>query len=60
MGSKLEQSVAQGARMRQAKTRSVLGQKLDETSVVGQHIDRPRLDLSQHTLMEVLDREPHR
>ena len=31
------------------------GQKFDQASVVRQNIDRPRLDLSQDTLMEVVD-----
>jgi len=57
--SKFEQSVAKGARVRETKTRSVLGHQFHEARVVGHDIDRPRLDFSEHALMEVLDRERH-
>ena len=45
--------------MRQAKTGAVLCQKLDQTGIVGKHIDGPGLDLGQHAFMEVLDFKRH-
>ena len=33
----------------------MLGQKLNQASVVRQNVDRPRLDLCQNALMEVVD-----
>ena len=37
----------------------MLGEQLDKPRVVGQNVDRPRLNLCKHALMEVLDLERH-
>jgi hypothetical protein len=51
----LEQSVAKGAGVRQAKTGAVLGQKLNEARIVCKDINWPGFDLGEHAFMEVLD-----
>lgn len=56
----LEQAFAQGARVRQPKAWPVLCQEFDQTSVVSDNVDRPRLDLCQNARMEVLDLVRHR
>ena len=57
--SQLEQSITKGARVRQPKTRAVLGEQLDQTSVVGKYINGPRLNFGEHALMEVLNFKRH-
>ena len=52
---KLEKSIAEGARVRQAEAWTVRSQELDKTHVVGEDIDRPRLNLSKYAFVEVLD-----
>ena len=37
----------------------MLGQEIEKTCVVGEGIDRPRLDLGKHALVEVLDLKRH-
>ncbi len=34
-------------------------QKLDQSSIIRQDIDRPRLNFGKHSLMEVLDLKHH-
>ena len=55
----LEQSIAEGTGVRQAKAWAVLGQKLDKPRIIRKHIDWPRFDLGEHTLVEVFDLERH-
>ena len=58
-GSKLEQSATKRARMRHAQVRSKLFQQLDEVRIVGEHVNRPSLDRSEYSRVEVLDDEIH-
>lgn len=37
----LEQAIAEGARVRQAKTRAMFHEQFDKAGVVGEHIHRP-------------------
>jgi len=54
-GTKLEEPVAQGAGMWHLEHGPEPDQKLDQSYVVRQNPDRPRLDLVEHVLVEVLD-----
>ena len=45
--------------MRKPQIRAVLGEKFDQARIVGQNVYWPRLDLGEHTLVEVLDLERH-
>ena len=45
--------------MRQAEAWTVRSQELDKTHVVGEDIDRPRLNLSKHAFVEVFDLKRH-
>src|SRR5437868_5902387 len=51
--AQLEQAIAEGARVRQAKTGAMLRKELNQTSVVGKDIYWPCLDLGENALMEV-------
>jgi len=55
MRTKLEEPVSHAARVWQAEVRSVLGQELNESSVVGEYVDWPRLDFRENPRVEVLD-----
>lgn len=55
--TKLEEPVPECARMRKPQAWAMLSKKLDKAGVVRQDIDRPRLDLGEHALVEVLDLE---
>ena len=55
----LEQSLAQGTRVRQPKTWPMLCQELDQACVVSNDVDRPRLDLRQNAWVEILDLVRH-
>lgn len=57
--SELKKTVAKGARVRQPEIWAVRGEKLDDPCVVGQDVNRPRLDLAAHALVEVIDLERH-
>lgn len=37
----------------------MFNEELDESCIVSDKIDRPSLDLGEHTFVEVLDRERH-
>ena len=55
----LEQFVAEGAGVRQAKTGAVLGQKLNKAGIVCKDINRSGFDLGEHAFMEVLNLKRH-
>jgi hypothetical protein len=57
--SQLEQSTAEGPRVRQPKTGTVFDQQLYQTRIVSKDINRPRFDLGKYTLVEVLDLKGH-
>ena len=55
-----KQTIAEGARVRQAKARPMLAKKFDESSVVREDVHWPGLNLGEYPLVEVLDLERHR
>lgn len=57
--SELEEATAHGARVRQPQVWPVFHQQLDEASVVGKYVDRPRLNLGEDAGVEVLDLVRH-
>ena len=58
--TKFEQPVAEGPRMRHPHVRTVLGKQIDQPGEVRDDVNRPRLDLVEHTAMEVLDLVGHK
>jgi hypothetical protein len=52
--AQLEQAVAEGARMRKAKTGAMLRKQLNKPCVVSQNIDRPRLDLMEDSIVKAM------
>lgn len=57
--TKLEKTTPKSPRVRQPQVWAMLCQEFYDPRVVCKHIDWPRLDLSKHTLMEVLNLERH-
>jgi hypothetical protein len=57
--AQLEQSGAERPRMRQAKTRAMLGKQLNQARIVSKNVYRPRLDFGAHAFVEVLNLERH-
>jgi hypothetical protein len=58
-GAELEETLAQGSRVRHVQVGDGLGEQLDEPRVVCEDADRPAFDLSQHALVDVLDGVRH-
>ena len=56
----LKQPITEGPRVRQFQVGSVLNEQLDNSRVVSENLDRPRLDLGQHPRMEILNRKRHK
>jgi len=54
-GTELEQTATEHPRMRHPQVGAELHQQLDESRVVGKDADGPPFDLSEDTLVEVLD-----
>lgn len=51
----LKQPVAKSAGVRHTQIRPMLGQQFNDAGIVGQGIDRPRLDLGQHSLVKIFN-----
>jgi hypothetical protein len=57
--AQLKQSLAERSGMRKPQVRTMFREQFDQSRVVGNDINRPRLDLSQDTFVEVLNLERH-
>ena len=55
----LEEPFAKRPRVGQAKTRAVLGQEFNQTSVIRKDVNRPGFDLGKDARVEILDLVAH-
>jgi hypothetical protein len=56
---KLKQTIAESSRVWQFQVGTMLNEQLNDSSIVSENVDRPGLDLGQHSRMEILNRKRH-
>ena len=59
VGPQLEKPAAKRTRVRKPEIRPVLCQQLQQSRIVREDVNRPRLDLRENALVEVLDSKRH-
>ena len=56
----LKQPITESSRIRQFQVGAVPNEQFDNSRVVSEYVDRPGLDLGQHSRMEILNRKCHK